>query len=72
MRTGIYYLNSTGSRWVVFSNNGKKEKITLQTRSGKTVMRTALFYEQCGNFAVVAISYKGKIIKVFTNSLLDD
>jgi len=71
METGLYYLNNTGSRWVIL-NNGKNEKIELQTESGKKVIRTAIFYEQFGNFAVVCISYKGKKIKVFPDTILPD
>jgi hypothetical protein len=71
MRNGVFYLNNHGSKWVVLTN-GKKEKITLQTKSGKSITRTALWYESFGNFAVVAISYKGKTIKVFADTLLED
>jgi hypothetical protein len=71
MRNGTYYLNNSGHRWVVYIN-GKKEKVTLQTESGKEVVRTAIYYEMFGNFAVVCISYKGKKIKVFADQKLSD
>jgi len=71
MRTGVYYLNNNGSRWIVL-NNGKKEKITLKTESGKEVTRTAIFYESFGNFASVCISYKGKKINILTDTILKD
>lgn len=71
MRNGTYYLNNTGHRWVNFVN-GKKEQITLKTKSGKEVTRTAIYYEAFGNFAAVCVSYCGKRITVLTDSLLDD
>lgn len=69
--TGTFYLNNSGSRWVSY-NNGKKEKITLKTESGKEIIRTAQWFESFGNFAVVAISYKGEIKKVFADEILKD
>lgn len=72
MRKGIYYLNNSGSKWVVFDENGKKEKVTLETKTGKKIVRTAIRYSQFGNFASVLISYKGKKIDVFTDTLLED
>jgi len=71
MRSGCYYLNNSGSRWVVY-RNGLKEKITLATVSGRKVTRTALFYESFGNFASVFISYKGRKISVLADSILPD
>lgn len=71
MLNGTYYLNNSGHRWVVYTD-GKKEKISLKTESGKTVERTVIFYESFGNFAVCCISYKGKKIKVFPDTVLPD
>jgi hypothetical protein len=71
MRNGTYYLNNSGSRWVNLTN-GKKEKITLKTESGKEITRTAIFFESFGNFASVCISYKGKKINVLTDTILKD
>jgi len=68
---GTYYLNNSGSRWVNFVN-GVKDSITLETKSGKTITRRVLFYESFGNFALANISYKGKKIRVFGDSVLDD
>jgi hypothetical protein len=68
MKNGTYYLNNTGSRWTTYP----KEKLTFETKSGKTLERTPLFFEQFGNFAVVCISYKGKKIKVFADQKLED
>ncbi len=69
--TGTFYLNNSGSRWVVFQN-GQKERVTLQTKSGATIERAAIFYESFGNFATARISYKGKKIDVLLDTVLDD
>jgi hypothetical protein len=66
-----YYLNNSGSRWIVLENN-KRSKITLETKSGNKVTRSVNFYESFGNFATANISYKGKKINVFADSTLDD
>jgi hypothetical protein len=71
MKDGIYYLNNAGHRWVVYKN-GRKETITLTTRSGVRITRTAIHYEMFGNFAVCLISYKGKKMKVFPDTALPD
>lgn len=71
MLNGTYYLNNSGHRWVNFTN-GVKDKITLQTESGKTIKRTVLFYEMFGNFATAQISYKVKKINVFPDTILKD
>jgi hypothetical protein len=52
--------------------NGNKPKHTFKTESGKEVTRTALFYESFGNFGLVWISWKGKKISVFADSILKD
>lgn len=58
MRTGIYYLNNSGSRWVVLP----KPKVNVLTPEGfKT--RTILSFESFGNFGCAVISYKGKKYK---------
>ena len=71
MRNDTYYLNNSGSRWIHMIN-GKREKVSLTTKSGKRVERTANYYSSFGNFATVNISYKGKKINVFTDTLLED
>lgn len=71
MRSGTFYCNNSGSRWVNLIN-GKRDKVTLKTKSGREIIRTANFYESFGNFATVNISYKGKRINVFTDTLLED
>jgi hypothetical protein len=67
-----YYLNNSGSRWVTFDKDGRREQITLTTKSGKEVVRRVIYWESFGNFATACISYKGKRISVFADTLLDD
>lgn len=71
MRERMCYLNNSGSRWVIYKN-GVKEKITFKTVSGKEIIRTIIFYGSFGNFATAYISYKGKRISVFPDTVLPD
>lgn len=71
MYNGTLYLNNSGSRWIHLIN-GKRDSITLETKSGKQITRQVEYYESFGNFAVVAISYKGKRVKVFADTILED
>jgi hypothetical protein len=71
MRTGTYYLNNSGSRWVNLVQ-GKRAKGTFTTKSGKTVTRSVNYYSSFGNWATCNISYKGKRINVFLDTLLED
>jgi arabinogalactan endo-1,4-beta-galactosidase len=71
MTNGTFYLNNSGSRWINLTN-GQKDKLTFLTESGKTVVRTAIFYESFGNFGSVCISYKGKKIMVLSDTILKD
>jgi hypothetical protein len=71
MLPGTYYLNNTGHKWVNYTN-GKKDTISLQTTTGKIITRTVIYYESFGNFATALISYKGKKISVFPDSVLKD
>lgn len=67
-----YYLNNSGSRWVTFDEAGKRQRIQLTTRSGKVVERRVTFWESFGNHTLANISWKGKRLRVFADSLLDD
>ena len=58
MRNELYYLNNSGSRWVVYQN-GKKEKV-LVVHENQILERTAIEYRSFGNFASVVYYYKGK------------
>jgi hypothetical protein len=71
MSDGLYYLNNSGSRWVVYSN-GKLEKRTWLTQSGKEIRRAVLYYFSFGNFGGCVISYKGERIRVLADSILED
>lgn len=71
MLTGTFYLNNTGHKWVNYTN-GQKDKINLQTATGKKITRTVIYYESFGNFATALISYKGKKISVFPDTVLPD
>jgi hypothetical protein len=71
MKDGIFYLNNSGSKWIVLIN-GKKEKRTFTTKSGKQIERTIIRYESFGNFGSAIISYKGKLISVLSDSILED
>lgn len=72
MRTGCYYLNNHGDRWVVFDKNGRREQQSWKTKSGKTITRRVIYYESFGNFGSALISYKGKRISVLIDSILED
>ena len=71
MLNGTFYLNNSGSRWTHIVN-GKRDSITLETKLGKQITRQVEYYESFGNFAVYAISYKGKRRKVFADTILED
>lgn len=68
MRRGTFYLNNSGSRWVTLP----KEVLTFKTKSGKEIKRKPIYFESWGNFATALISYKGKRISVFADTVLED
>jgi hypothetical protein len=70
MRNGTYYLNNSGHRWVNFVD-GKREKITLENKFGEKITRSVNYWKSFGNFATANISYKGKKINVFPDTILD-
>jgi hypothetical protein len=63
MRTGQFYLNNHGSRWIILEN-GKKPKIKVLTPEGFKML-TPLYYSSFGNWATVAIQYKGVKYELF-------
>lgn len=67
-----YYLNNNGSRWVHLDAQGKRDKVTLETVTGKLITRTVNYWQSFGNFATANISYKGKKLNVFADTLLCD
>lgn len=72
MRQGCYYLNNSGSKWVILDADGRREKRTWETRSGAKVERRVIYYESFGNFGSAVISYKGKRISVLMDTILED
>lgn len=72
MHTGTYYLNNTGSKWAVFDSTGRRETQTFTTKAGKQITRRVNYYEAFGNFATANISYKGRKISVFLDTILED
>lgn len=70
MRT--LYLNNSGSRWVNLTESGRHDSVSLTTKSGKKVNRSVNYWESFGNFATANISYKGKRIDVFPDTILED
>ena len=72
MKTNCFYLNNSGSRWIVLDKSGRREQRTWITKSGHTVARRVIYYESFGNFGSACISYKGKRINVLADTILDD
>lgn len=60
MRTGTFYLNNTGHRWINLTN-GKKEKVNiLFPETGEVKQYTVAYWEALGNYAVAHTRIKGK------------
>ena len=57
-KNGVYYLNNSGSRWVVY-HNGEKEKILVE-HDGEEVKRSVVEYQQFGNYVCAVYYYKGE------------
>jgi len=60
---GCYYLNNSGSRWVVF-NQGKKQRVKIlpddYSPCKEAIERAAVRFDAFGNFAAAVYYYKGK------------
>lgn len=62
MKPVTYYLNNSGSKWVVFP----KEKVLLfHGAEGYCKMRTIDHYSSFGNFVTATFWYRRKRISVF-------
>ena len=72
MKKGLYYLNNSGSKWVIFDETGRREKRLFETKSGAKIERRVNYYEAFGNFATCNISYKGRRINIFPDTILED
>jgi hypothetical protein len=57
------YLNNQGTRWVCYNQDGTKNKVSF-TKDGIQYIRTPLYYEQGGNFALAAVKIKGKVYAI--------
>jgi hypothetical protein len=66
MRDGIYYLNNSGSKWIVFP---KTKVLVFHGAEGYCKKRTVDHYESFGNFAVTCLKYKGKMIGGFEEDI---
>lgn len=71
-RDCVLYCNNRGDRWIVLDHDGRREKRTWLTKSGMEVTRRVIYYYSFGNFGGALISYKGKLLKVLTDSILED
>jgi ribosomal protein L30E len=65
MRTGTYYLNNNGSRWVTFFNGAKPKVLVIDSATKYCKRRTIEYFESFGNYAVAALRFNGKMIKGF-------
>jgi HKD family nuclease len=69
IKSGLFYLNNNGSRWIIIDNY---EKIKVRILPDKyntltePIIRTAIFFESFGNFSSVTISIKGKKISTLS------
>jgi hypothetical protein len=73
-RTGIFYLNNRGDRWVVLKK-GKKPKIEIQpdtySEFDHPIIRTAICFENFGNFASARFWYKGELQSSLNYKLIE-
>jgi hypothetical protein len=65
------YCNNSGSRWVAFDAMGRREQRDWLTRSGSTITRRVRYYA-CGNYPVACIRYKGRLLRVLLDAVLED
>lgn len=68
MNYQTYYLNNSGSRFVMRDKDNRNIRVQLETGE----IRRAKFFQQLGNFAFVAVSIKGKIIGTFNYTIIED
>jgi len=64
MRSGTFYLNNNGSRWVNLTN-GEKDKFLLITPEGDKRIRTVEFYSQFGNHGYINFKFRGERLSRF-------
>lgn len=62
-RDGLYYLNNTGTRWVIIEN-GRNARRTFKVKFGGTVTRAVKHFDQAGNFVTCNVWWRGRRINV--------
>jgi len=65
------YCNASGSRWVTFDDTGRREQRDWLTQSGHTITRRVRYYAS-GNYVCACISYKGCLLRVLLDTVLED
>lgn len=71
MRTGTFFMNNDGSRWVVLPRS-KYHRFLLICPDGERKVRLADFFSSLGNFALTHFRYCGKRYSYFCDTLPDD
>lgn len=66
MNYQTYYLNNSGSRFVMRDKNNRNIRVQLETGE----VRRAKYFAQLGNTAFVAVSIKSKNIKTFNYTVI--
>ena len=66
MQYQTYYLNKSGSRFVMRDQDNRNIKVQLGTGE----IRRVKYFEQLGNTAFVAVSIKGEITKTFNYTVI--
>lgn len=67
-----FYLNHAKTRWCFLGEDGEKSKIHFKTLSGKTITRTAQYFDSSSGEVKVMISYKGAKREVKLKTVLED
>jgi len=55
----VRYLNNSGTRWIL---KGAKARLIV-ARDKYDKIRRVKYFEQFGNFAVLAFDYRGRVVK---------
>jgi len=59
MRNGTFYLNNSGSRWVVLKDGKHDMPFYLLLKDGTYKLRQADYYTTWGNWSCIVYRYKG-------------
>lgn len=60
MRTGTFYLNNHGSKWVVLPKEKHMKARVIHRAANYDKIRTIDYFESFGNFGAAVVRYKGK------------